>query len=461
MSQHDYVLDNAGGAAFRSDLNAALLALASMNSGATAPTTPYAYQLWADTTANILKQRNASNSAWLEIGDLNVASLGILSRIVANLNFKLDNATPAKVEIGRVEPFISTLTAGSETGGLRLHSKIAGVLSKLLEVADILRTYGTVEHVLLDNGAGEGPDVDLFRDSASPAASDILGALRYKFRDSANNVEVGSKIVATLLDPTNTSEDVALEFHTIVAGALAKRLDVRSGLIAGAATGGDMGAGTINSKGFYVDGVAIGGGAFSLPVSAKTATYNMVAGDKGAEINFTTAGVTLNLLAAATAGNGATIVVRNSASSGDVTIDPSGSETLDGQTTRLLRPNDVVMLRCDGSTWVTVSGAYSFESSELSITASTSHSAAHGLGAKPTLSTAYLRCKTAEGNWSVNDEVQIDGNYSTDGWALSSDATNIRLIFPAGVNIGNKTGATFAPTLGNWRIVLRCRDSKG
>ncbi len=65
MPQHDYILDNQPGAAFRADLNAALAAIAQLNSGATAPATTYPYMPWMDTSVNVLKQRNAGNSAWL------------------------------------------------------------------------------------------------------------------------------------------------------------------------------------------------------------------------------------------------------------------------------------------------------------------------------------------------------------------------------------------------------------
>lgn len=42
-------------------------ALRTLFSGATAPTNPVAYMLWADTANKILKQRNAGNSAWVEL----------------------------------------------------------------------------------------------------------------------------------------------------------------------------------------------------------------------------------------------------------------------------------------------------------------------------------------------------------------------------------------------------------
>ena len=66
MSQHDYVIDNQSGALFRTDLNGALAAIASVNSGASTPATPYAYMQWADTTSGWLKQRNSSNTNWVK-----------------------------------------------------------------------------------------------------------------------------------------------------------------------------------------------------------------------------------------------------------------------------------------------------------------------------------------------------------------------------------------------------------
>lgn len=70
MAQHDYNIANQSGAAFRADLNNALSAIVSQNSGAAEPSTTFAYQLWADTTAGVLKIRNAANSAWITLREL-------------------------------------------------------------------------------------------------------------------------------------------------------------------------------------------------------------------------------------------------------------------------------------------------------------------------------------------------------------------------------------------------------
>lgn len=77
MAQHDYNIANQSGLAFRSDLNNALAAIVSQNSGASEPSTTYAYQWWADTTTGLLKLRNAANSAWITIGTLASTNLGL------------------------------------------------------------------------------------------------------------------------------------------------------------------------------------------------------------------------------------------------------------------------------------------------------------------------------------------------------------------------------------------------
>ena len=67
MAQHDFSIANQGFPAFRADLNDALGAIASTSSGASAPSAPYANQLWMDTTNHILKVRNEDNDAWISL----------------------------------------------------------------------------------------------------------------------------------------------------------------------------------------------------------------------------------------------------------------------------------------------------------------------------------------------------------------------------------------------------------
>ena len=67
MAQHDYDIANQTGANFRADLNNALDAIASNNSGSSEPSTTFAYEWWIDTSANVLKLRNSANNAWITL----------------------------------------------------------------------------------------------------------------------------------------------------------------------------------------------------------------------------------------------------------------------------------------------------------------------------------------------------------------------------------------------------------
>jgi len=70
MSQHDYDIANQTAPAFRSDLNDALGAIATNNSGATEPSVTYANQWWYDTSNDIIKVRSEADDAWINVGYL-------------------------------------------------------------------------------------------------------------------------------------------------------------------------------------------------------------------------------------------------------------------------------------------------------------------------------------------------------------------------------------------------------
>ena len=71
---------------------------------------------------------------------------------------------------------------------------------------------------------------------------------------------------------------------------------------------------------------------------------------------FATGTISLSLLAAATAGDGFEIYVKNNGS-GFVTINPDASETINGVLTLVLVPNAWAIVYCDGSAWQTFGSA--------------------------------------------------------------------------------------------------------
>nr|WMC99346.1 hypothetical protein RAR13_11880 [Aminobacter aminovorans] len=108
-----------------------------------------------------------------------------------------------------------------------------------------------------DAGASSGPTIELYRNSATPAAADSPGRIEFYFKDSGGNKTLGGALASYMVDPTNGSEDVYLTFQTIIAGALGERGYVAAGMYLAGATGGDKGAGTLNATALYVNGQSV------------------------------------------------------------------------------------------------------------------------------------------------------------------------------------------------------------
>lgn len=83
-----------------------------------------------------------------------------------------------------------------------------------------------------DAGAGLGPSIILYRDSASPASSDIIGGLRFQGEDSAGNTEEYGRLSVVIADPTSASEDAFLLFQAALAGTLTSSVRITGDAIA-------------------------------------------------------------------------------------------------------------------------------------------------------------------------------------------------------------------------------------
>jgi hypothetical protein len=210
MAQHDYVIANGTGAAVRSDLNNALAAIVSQNSGATEPATTYAYQFWADTSAGLLKIRNAANNGWITLreldgtltiedgtvsapglafaDDLNTGiyspgadQLAITTNGVARLTASTTAVTsslPVDVPLGTASAPGVAFTGDLNTGIYSPAADQLGIVTNGVERVE----FGTTEVVFNDGGADvdfriEGDTkADLFKVDAGADAVSIDGA---------------------------------------------------------------------------------------------------------------------------------------------------------------------------------------------------------------------------------------------------------------------------------------------
>jgi len=84
--------------------------------------------------------------------------------------------------------------------------------------------FANVTLTSTDAGVTASPLLELYRDSASPAASDTLGEIEFNGEDSAGNKQAYGLIHASILSPTSTAEQGQLHFETATAGALTEKM---------------------------------------------------------------------------------------------------------------------------------------------------------------------------------------------------------------------------------------------
>ncbi len=108
-----------------------------------------------------------------------------------------------------------------------------------------------------------------------------------------------------------------------------------------------------------------------------------------------------------------------------------------------------------------LAGYSTFISAEQTLSTAGSFTLAHSLSGKPQIVQIYLRCKTAELNYSIGDEVLYDAfdhGAASRGFQTVPDATNvvIRQGSATTINLLNKTtGAEATITYGNWKMVVK------
>lgn len=116
-----------------------------------------------------------------------------------------------------------------------------------------------------------------------------------------------------------------------------------------------VGKGVASSADWFSTKDSGGGGGGPVVISSKTAAYTVISSDLGSVINCTANTFSVSLTAAATLGAGFRCWVWNTSNtvSHIITIDPAGTETIDGATTLLIRRGEGFEILCDGTNWQT------------------------------------------------------------------------------------------------------------
>ena len=153
--------------------------------------------------------------------------------------------------------------AGWQTGFNGLATLLSPVFQTSLSVSTT--ATGAVATLLTtEAGASYGPVLRLDRDSASPAANDLGGAIEWRMRDATPNaLEVFAQITGAIATATAAAEDGALLFSTIRAGSLATRWTLGGGFYKFGGT--DPGAGLLGADGLqFPSSVALSSNANTL-----------------------------------------------------------------------------------------------------------------------------------------------------------------------------------------------------
>ena len=272
MSQHDMNIANQTGAPFRADLNTAFEAVATQQSGATAPSTTYPFQHWIDTAGGtpLLKIRNAANNAWQTVRAMATTFEAFYTNNLERVRILNDG----RVAIGKTTADYLLDVNGEINGtGLRINGTPVGNLAANVAVNQFSGNGSTTAFTLTQAPTGTN-NIDVYisgvrQDSSRYSVSGTTLTFVTAPPTGTNNIEV--KIGGTL--SIGTPSDASVTAAKLVDSAV----DLTGAKVTGTLTVARGGTGVTASEATVASASTVDLGAQAAPVVNITGTTTITA----------------------------------------------------------------------------------------------------------------------------------------------------------------------------------------
>jgi hypothetical protein len=197
---------------------------------------------WFDTlTAGTLTVGSGSvtdSSGAISFGDENLTTTGIVTAagtsVFTNLDISGDIDVDGTTNLdvvdidGAVDMASTALVTGvlTTTAATVFNGGFASNAASTISTADNLDTLSLIS---TDADANSGPNLRLYRNSGSPADSDVLGHIQYEGRNDNSQDVVYSEILTLAADVSDGTEDAIVYIQSMVAGTVRERISILPG----------------------------------------------------------------------------------------------------------------------------------------------------------------------------------------------------------------------------------------